>query len=319
MRRHSGRVCVGLGTWDENIERAGGCFGIRSWCLGRPVVKLTIAIPCFGQQGVLPELVASLQRLVAAEVLILDDGNPAPIAEDFLDPRVRVIRHEVNRGLAAARNTLVREAVGDLVLFLDADVVLEKAPAWRLDEFSSTAELAALTGRAVEDGSSGLADRWRSWFWTQDHGARAIDVAFAYGLCCVWRRATVLEFGGFDETLRSHGEDIDLSLRATGAGLRIVHDPSLVVRHRRRDTIASLLRMVWNHGYYFSFVCLRHSSPLYRRALGNAFKWLPTTVYSSLKRHRDFGMLMVSVPACVVSIAARLWAWVRWRVSASRR
>ncbi len=278
------------------------------------MLTLTVAIPCYGQAGFLPELVASLHRLVAAEVLILDDGNPEPIAEDFLDPRVRVIRHDENRGLAAGRNTLVREASGDLVLFLDADVVLDKAPGLRLAELGSDVELATLTGRAIEDGSRGVADRWRRWFWTQDHGSRPIDVDFAYGLCCVWRRAVVLELGGFDETLHSHGEDIDLSFRATANGLRLAHDPSLVVRHKRRDTVWSLLKMVWNHGYYFSAVCLRHNNPLYRRALVNSFKWLPTAVYSSLKRHHDLAMALVSVPACIVSIVARLWAWVRWRL-----
>ena len=154
-------------------------------------MKLSVAIPCYSQQELLVDLIASLHRLVAAEILILDDGNPEPISDDFLDPRVRVIRHEVNRGLAAARNTLVREAAGDLVLFLDADVVLDKGPAVRLDDFDSDVELAALTGRAVEDGSGGVADRWRRWFWTQDHGSRPVDVEFAYGLCCVWRSATV--------------------------------------------------------------------------------------------------------------------------------
>lgn len=276
-------------------------------------MKISIAIPCYGHKDLLPELVRSLHRFVAVEILILDDGNPEPISEDFVDPRVRVIRREVNEGLAAARNTLVAEAVGELVLFLDADVVLDTESAPSFDEFASDSRLAALTGRAIEDGTAGVADRWRRWFWTQDHGSRVIDVPFAYGLCCIWRRTVVLELGGFDEELRSHGEDIDLSLRATDRDWRITHDPMLVVKHKRTDSVYSLLKMVWFHSYFFSLICLRHRSPLFRRALVNALKWLPTTVISSLKRHHDLGMALISVPACTISIVARLWAWTEWQ------
>lgn len=271
-------------------------------------MKLSVGVPCYAQSEFLPGLIASLAELPCVEILIVDDGNPEPLQLPGRDDRVRVVRHPRNLGIAASRNTLIREAVGELILFLDADAELTGAPASWISRFRAEERLAAVTGRGFEDGSGGAANRWRRWFWPQDHGPSAVRVPFAYGICCVWRRAVLLELGGFDSSHRTHGEDIDLSFRATGAGWVIRHEPELTVLHRRRDSLASLLTMIWNHSFYFSAVCRRHHHPLYRRALVNAVKWLPITIASSVIRHRDLPMALISVPAGAVSIAGRLAA-----------
>jgi glycosyltransferase involved in cell wall biosynthesis len=58
------------------------------------------------------------------ELLIVDDLSPdrsSAICEAFHDPRIRIIRHRENRGLAGARNTGIRHARGELLAFLDSD------------------------------------------------------------------------------------------------------------------------------------------------------------------------------------------------------
>jgi GT2 family glycosyltransferase len=275
--------------------------------------SLTVAVPCFQQTELLPDLLASLAGLELDEVIVLDDGNPTPIVVQGDESRFRVARHEHNLGLAAARNRLLQEARGELILFLDADTRLMHGSAAAIASVFSNSRIAAVTGHVIEDGNHGLADRWRSWFWRQDHGEVPAEVELAYGLCCVWRRRALHQLGGFDERLRTHAEDIDISLRATGQGWMIRHDPSLVVRHCRRDSVRSLLAMVWNHSLHYSRVCLRHRHPLYRRALVNACWWLPITVWSSLRRHHDPAMALLSIPAGKISILARLWALVSTR------
>jgi glycosyltransferase involved in cell wall biosynthesis len=55
---------------------------------------------------------------------VVDDGSSDATVQSisgFSDPRLRVIRHSVNRGQGAARNTGVRSATGDWVVLLDSD------------------------------------------------------------------------------------------------------------------------------------------------------------------------------------------------------
>src|SRR5260221_14610312 len=64
------------------------------------------------------------QTPMPIEIIVVDDASTDPIdaaALAAIDPCVRVIRHEVNRGGGVARNTGIEEARGELIAFLHAD------------------------------------------------------------------------------------------------------------------------------------------------------------------------------------------------------
>jgi glycosyltransferase involved in cell wall biosynthesis len=66
------------------------------------------------------------QEGVELEVVVVDDGSAMPLGErvpDLHDPRVRLLRHDVARGVASARNAGIAGARGPLVAFLDDDDV----------------------------------------------------------------------------------------------------------------------------------------------------------------------------------------------------
>lgn len=66
------------------------------------------------------------QREVETEVIVVDDGSDGPTAERLATlegPRVRVVRHERSRGVAAARNAATAAARGEWIAFLDDDDV----------------------------------------------------------------------------------------------------------------------------------------------------------------------------------------------------
>ncbi|HKE49375.1 MAG TPA: glycosyltransferase family 2 protein [Rhodanobacteraceae bacterium] len=92
-------------------------------------MKLVIQIPCYNEAASLPETVAHLPREVAGcdivEWLVIDDGSAddtAAVAERLgVD---RVVRHPVNRGLAAAFMTGLESAIAggaDIIVNTDAD------------------------------------------------------------------------------------------------------------------------------------------------------------------------------------------------------
>jgi glycosyltransferase involved in cell wall biosynthesis len=63
------------------------------------------------------------------ELIVIDDGSRVPVAEllaGVRDPRLRVVRHNRNRGLSAARNTGLRRALAPFVAQLDADDLWER-------------------------------------------------------------------------------------------------------------------------------------------------------------------------------------------------
>ena len=92
--------------------------------------SVSIVIPYFDKGGVLGRAVESVvaQSWKDFELVIVDDGSndlsdaKASHLTSALNPgRFRLIRHDRNMGAAAARNTGVKAAKGELIAFLDAD------------------------------------------------------------------------------------------------------------------------------------------------------------------------------------------------------
>lgn len=94
---------------------------------------VSVVVPCYRRGDLLRECLESLraQDFHDWEAIVVDDGTPSTEVEDTVadlkDPRMRYVRHQTNRGLAAARNTGYRHGRADIVLPLDSDDRLDPA------------------------------------------------------------------------------------------------------------------------------------------------------------------------------------------------
>jgi GT2 family glycosyltransferase len=181
------------------------------------------------------------------EILVIDDGsrdNSAEIASRY--PKVTLIRHTVNKGLAAARNTAMRAARNELVASVDADVVA--GPDWMatLIPHLNDPKVAGAGGMLIEGAQNTLADRWRRARMAQEWGQKYIrNPQFLFGCNNVFRKSAVLDAGGYNESLRSCGEDPDLGVRIRARGWDLVYDPTAHATHLRHDNLKSVLDMYW--------------------------------------------------------------------------
>jgi glycosyltransferase involved in cell wall biosynthesis len=82
----------------------------------------TVVIPTYNRPVWLREAVDSVlgQDFDDFECIVVDDASSQPL-DLPPDPRVRVIRHEVNAGISGSLNTGIAAARGDFVTFLDDD------------------------------------------------------------------------------------------------------------------------------------------------------------------------------------------------------
>jgi glycosyltransferase involved in cell wall biosynthesis len=88
--------------------------------------SVSVIIPTCNRPKLLSTAIRSVldQTFTNFELFVVDDASDASVADvvnSFPDKRVRWIRHEKRRGGAAARNTGIRNTVGELVGFLDDD------------------------------------------------------------------------------------------------------------------------------------------------------------------------------------------------------
>jgi glycosyltransferase involved in cell wall biosynthesis len=82
-----------------------------------------VVIPAYNREDLLPRALGSVaaQTSPPAETIVVDDGSTDATADVARSWGARVIAHQRNRGLAAARNTGVEAAANPWVAFLDSD------------------------------------------------------------------------------------------------------------------------------------------------------------------------------------------------------
>lgn len=86
----------------------------------------SVLVTAYNRAAVLPRCIASAGRQTFAdlEIVVVDDGSsddtPAVLA-GIDDPRLRIVRHEHNRGISPARATAAAHARGEWLVILDSD------------------------------------------------------------------------------------------------------------------------------------------------------------------------------------------------------
>ena len=92
----------------------------------RPV--FSVVMPTYGVEKYIEKAIRSVQAQTFEnwELLVIDDctcDQSAEIACEIAktDSRIRIVHHEINQGLSAARNTGIQEAVGEYIWFMDPD------------------------------------------------------------------------------------------------------------------------------------------------------------------------------------------------------
>ncbi len=86
--------------------------------------SVSVVIPTHNRRAELVRAVESVlaQETPVDEIVIVDDASTEALGDIAeLDPRIRVVRHEANRGGAVARNTGVQNATCRWIAFLDSD------------------------------------------------------------------------------------------------------------------------------------------------------------------------------------------------------
>src|SRR5438445_368991 len=94
--------------------------------------ELSVLVPCFNEEGNLPELVERTERIfdrrgIAGEIILVDDGSQDGTGAEIdalaaTHPRVAAVHHATNRGMAAAWKSALDRSRGRYVLTLDADL-----------------------------------------------------------------------------------------------------------------------------------------------------------------------------------------------------
>lgn len=250
-----------------------------------PTLTVSVVIPAFRAERTLPLTLASLARQTypahLMEVVVVDDGEQ-PMRMPYASPagplpeRLRVIRPRGGAwGRASACAAGAEAAEGEVILYLDADLVLfpehvEAQMRWHhladylvvlghlrfvpgLDEVSASEVLAAVEAGAVPKlfAEEDATPQWTERRWDQTDDLRTAGFhAFSVmvGATASLRASLLRAAGGLDASLVL-GEDTELGYRLAQAGAVFVPDRSSRCWHLGRSTVMRRERDVKRHNW----------------------------------------------------------------------
>jgi len=216
--------------------------------------RASVIIPNWNGLRYLRPCLVSLQAQTypSFEVLVVDnassDGSVEAVQREFAGVRTLALAH--NGGYSGGCNAGVRQARGEIVVFLNNDI--EAEPTWlevlidaldRHPEAGSAASRMMLYDQPTHIhsagdlyGIDGIPESRGVWQPYGDPYDRECLVFGGCGGALAYRKSVLDEIGLFEEAFFMYCEDVDLNWRAQLAGYRCVYTPDAVVRHHLSAT-----------------------------------------------------------------------------------
>lgn len=227
---------------------------------------ISIVIPVYNGERTLSECLTWIFRsdFEPFEVILVDDGSTdrsRTIASTF---PCRIVSTSGRVGPARARNQGARQARGDILFFIDSDVMLRPDGLAQLAEAFEAGELDAVCGvQTAEMRHHNLASQyknlWMRWTYLRQTGA----VPLFYTTAAAIKRDVFEQVGGFDEGYETPDvEDTAFGQRLARDGVRVRVLAPLEVEHVKHYSLWGMLKTDFMRSVSLTRLKLRHPTDL---------------------------------------------------------
>jgi glycosyltransferase involved in cell wall biosynthesis len=230
---------------------------------------VTVCITTYNRKNNLLIAVRSVlaQTYSNIEIIIVDDcssdSTPEFVKEEilYIHPNIRYFRHNVNKGLAVARNKAINEAKGKYFTFVDDD------DAWAPNFLENMLKIVDKNhGNYIYCASKVLGEAFSDTHYIESYLKTMLLLGYTPPVASqFYITASLLEVGGYDESIKS-GVDHDLWISLAAAGYKVRWLDKVLVR---TNTVTSSDRMTYN--YEKRLAGVNDSLVIWQRKFNNVF------------------------------------------------
>lgn len=190
--------------------------------------KISVIMPVYNGTHFIPRSLPPLIEMARAgeilEVIVIDDGSTDETPKMAEDMGARVLSSGGRLGPGGARNQAAEVARGDILWFIDADVVLHADAARNLlPEFDDPQVVAVFGSYDSDPPARNFFSQYKNLVHHYYHHRASEEAQTFWSGCGAIRRTAFLEAGGFNVVRYKYPsiEDIELGHRLIKAGGRI--------------------------------------------------------------------------------------------------
>lgn len=242
--------------------------------------KVSVIIPTFKRKNSLVKLLKSIMPQLNSdcEIIIVEQGNNNKnVYESELKKSSAEFTYiyETIPSTEHAKNIGAKKSEGDILLFLDDDVVVHDNLIVNHLKGYRDKKIGGVSGRVITPGEKIEEDRtdtgridWLIRFSNGYSSTHKQNVDTGIGCNMSWRRDIFELLGGYDENFHGLRDESDLALRVKYSGFKILFEPSATVTHIKGDvggTRKSEGRLKW-YRYYFNnetYFFLKHRNKFF--------------------------------------------------------
>ena len=216
---------------------------------------ISVVIPTYNAERTIEESLEAITNQTLSsneyEVIVVDDGSTDSTLRLAKKYPVLIIEQK-HMGAAVARNTGVKSAKGEIIVFTDSDCVPE--PDWVAEMVSPIRGngIAGVKGAYRTRQKKLLARFSQIEFEDRYEKLRHYEyIDFVDSHAAAFTKEAFLSVGGFNPTFPvASNEDVDLSYKLAERGYQMVFNPDAVVYHYHPDTLWKYLRLKFWRGYW---------------------------------------------------------------------
>ncbi|MBF0555075.1 MAG: glycosyltransferase family 2 protein [Nitrospirae bacterium] len=208
---------------------------------------VSVVIPVYNNGGILLKCLGGVCDLKHEnfEVIVVDDCSTENIITNDL-AGAHMVKLQTRSGPAAARNIGAQRAIGDILLFIDSDVLISADTIKKVsDFFSKNIDVSAMFGSYDDEPSEkNFFSQYRNLFHHFHHQTANTRATTFWAGCGAIKKDVFREIGGFDQLRYKIPaiEDIELGYRLIDKGHTIELKKDLLVKHMKHWDFLSILR-----------------------------------------------------------------------------
>jgi GT2 family glycosyltransferase len=241
-------------------------------------IKLSVVIVTYNRCKDLEECLNSLLSLnePPSEIIVVDSNSTDGTHELVRNYHVKFININ-ERSMVKARNTGLQHGKGEVVAYIDDDVVVSKDWSKYILEPYEYENVGGVGGRVLPLGYHGKAsdvpEKYRAIGKVFDNGfvlnnydiptQHPIEVDTLIGCNMSFRRKLLLKVGGFDENFRGScfRDDTDISTRVKRIEYSLIYHPKAIVWHKYKGKTVDRKWFYW-YSYNHFYFCFKNFQPV---------------------------------------------------------